>query len=77
VRGALEPVRPVLVQHKFVSGKGPGFADYILFGAFQWARCVSPLRLLEPDDPVYAWRERMLDLWDGYGRQAKGFPVWA
>lgn len=76
-RGALEPVRPVLVQNQFLSGKGPGFADYILFGPLQWARCVSPLRLLEPDDPVYAWRERMLDLWDGYARQAKGFPVWA
>lgn len=76
-RGALEPLRPVLVENQFVSGKGPGFADYCLFGAFQWARSVSPLRLLEPDDPVYAWRERMLDLWDGYARQAKGYPVWA
>ena len=74
-RGALEPVRPVLLQNQFVSGKGPGFADYILFGAFMWARSVSPARLLEPDDPVYPWRERMLDLWDGYARQAKGFPV--
>lgn len=76
-RGALEPVRPVLVQNNFVSGKGPGFADYILFGAFMWARTVSPQRLLEPDDPVYEWRERMLDLWDGYARKAKGYPVWA
>ena len=77
VRGALEPVRPVLVQNQFVSGKGPGFADYILFGAFQWARSISPLRLLEPDDPAYAWRERMLDLFGGLARAAKGFPVWA
>ena len=77
VRGALEPLRPALVQNKFVSGKGPGFADYILFGTFQWARCMSPLRLLERDDPVYAWRERMLDLWDAYARQAKAYPVWA
>ena len=76
-RGALEPVRPVLVQHAFVSGKGPGYADYILLGSFQWARAMSPTRLLEPDDPVYAWRERVLDLWGGYARQAKGFPVWA
>ena len=76
-RGALEPVRPVLVQHPFVSGKGPGYADYLLFGPFQWARAMSPTRLLEPDDPVFAWRERMLDLWGGYARQAKGFPVWA
>ena len=75
-RGALEPVRPGLVQNKFVSGHGPGYADYILFGAFQWARSISPIRLLEPDDPVYAWRERMLDLFDGFARQAKGYPVW-
>ena len=77
LRGALEPVRPVLVQHAFVSGNGPGYADYILFGPFQWARAMSPIRLLEPDDPLFAWRERMLDLWGGYARQAKGFPVWA
>ena len=77
LRGALEPVRPVLVQNAFLSGNGPGYADYILFGAFQWARAVSPIRLLEPDDPLYAWRERMLDLWGGHARSAKGFPVWA
>lgn len=77
LRGALEPLRPGLVQYPFVCGKAPGFADYVLFGAFQWARVVSPTRLLEPDDPVFAWRERLLDLHGGYARQAKGYPVWA
>ena len=76
-RGALEPLRPALVQNAFVAGKGPGFADYIVFGTFQWARAVSPLRLLEPDDPLFKWRERMLDLFGGYAREAKGYPVWA
>jgi len=76
-RGALETVRPVLVQNAFLSGKGPGYADYILFGVFQWARAMSPIRLLEPDDPLYAWRERVLDLWGGHARAAKGYPVWA
>jgi glutathione S-transferase len=75
-RGALEPVRPGLVQANFICGKGPGFADYIVFGTFMWARSVSPLRLLEPDDPVYAWRERMLDLFGAFARDAKGYPVW-
>jgi len=75
-RGALEPVRPVVVQNDFLCGNGPGFADYILFGTFQWARCVSPTRLLEPDDPLYAWRERILKLFDGYAWKAKGYPVW-
>ena len=75
LRGALAPVRPCLVQHPFISGHGPGYADYVLFGAFQWARAMSPIRLLEPDDPVYAWRERILDLFGGYAREAKGYPV--
>ena len=76
-RGALDPVRPVLVQNPFLAGNGPGFSDYILFGAFQWARVMSPVRLLEPDDPVFAWRERLLKLFDGYAWKAKGYPVWA
>ena len=75
-RGALDPVRPVLVQNPFLSGNGPGYADYVLFGAFQWARCISPTRLLEPDDPIYAWRERLLKMYDGYAWKAKGYPVW-
>jgi glutathione S-transferase len=76
LRGAFDPVRPVLVTQSFVGGATPGFADYILFGPFQWARAVSPIRLLEPDDPMYAWRERMLDLFDGMPRSTRGHPVW-
>ncbi len=77
LKAALDPVRPLLATQPFVSGAAPGFADYILFGPFQWARAVSPVRLLEPDDPVYAWRERMLDLFNGMPRSARGHPVWA
>jgi glutathione S-transferase len=76
-RHALAPVRQALIQYPFLGGHGPGYADYILFGAFQWARTMCPIRLLEPDDPVFAWREKLLDLFGGYAREAKGFPVWA
>jgi glutathione S-transferase len=74
---ALDPVRPLLAAQPFVCGSAPAFADYILFGPFQWARAVSPVRLLEPDDPMYAWRERMLDLYGGMPRATRGYPVWA
>jgi len=40
-----------------------------------WARNVSPFKLLAEDDPIHAWRERMLDLYDGEGRNSKGYPV--
>ena len=76
LRSALDPLRPVLAEQPFVSGRrAPGFADYILFGTFQWPRAVSPAKLLESEDPVYAWRERMLDLYGGMARNAKGYPV--
>jgi len=77
LKAAFDPVRPLIVAQPFVCGTQPGFADYILFGPFQWARSVSPTRILEPDDPMYAWRERMLDLFDGMPRSTRGYPVWA
>jgi glutathione S-transferase len=71
-RQALEPARRVLKDQKFLSGDAPAYADYILFGAFLWPQvfCLG-LELLEKDDIVYAWREHMLDLFDGMGRKAK------
>jgi hypothetical protein len=32
---------------------------------------VSTLELLEEDDPVHAWRERMLELFDGLAAEAR------
>ena len=70
-RGVLEPARRTLKEQKFLAGDLPAYPDYILMGAFMWARIVSPFELLETDDPVHAWRERMLDLYGGLGRKAK------
>jgi hypothetical protein len=62
-------------EQKFLCGAEPGWVDYAAFGCFQWARCTSPYQLLATDDPLYDWRERMLDLFGGEGRKAVGFPV--
>jgi len=71
LRMALEPARRALRDQKFLSGAVPAYPDYILAGTFMWPRSMSPLELLAEDDPIYAWRERMLDLFDGLGRKAK------
>ena len=48
----------------------------VLFGYFMWSRCGSSQILLEMKDPIYAWRERMLDLYGGLARKAKSLePV--
>ena len=62
---ALEPLRLTLNEQAFIGGAAPAFADYIVFGALQWARCISPVKLLAEHDPVYAWRKRLLDCFDG------------
>ena len=72
-RRDLHPLRMMVRAQPFLSGETPMQADAIVFGCFQWARCVSPFQLLEKDDPVEAWRQRMLDLHGGLARQVPAF----
>jgi glutathione S-transferase len=74
-RKSLEVMRQTLKKQPFIGGAAPNYADYIVFGGFQWARATSPFRLLEADDPVYAWREKLLDAFDGMARKSPGHPV--
>jgi glutathione S-transferase len=65
---ALEPMQTLLKRQAYVCGEQPAYADYILFSLFQWARVMSPQEVLGPEDPLCAWRERVLDLFDGFAR---------
>lgn len=67
-RASLLPLRHALRGRDFLGGASPDYADYTVFGGFMWARVVSPLELLAPDDAVHAWRERMLALFGGMAR---------
>jgi glutathione S-transferase len=69
-RETLLPLRHTLSAQPYLSGEAPAYADYIVFGSFQWARCCSAFELLASDDVVAAWRERMLDRFDGLARRA-------
>jgi len=65
---ALEPLQAALKRQPYVCGQEPAYGDYILFSVFQWARVMSPQQVLAPEDPLAAWRERMLDLFGGFAR---------
>lgn len=72
----LDPIRSTFRKGQpFICGEGPAYADYVVFSQFQWARVTSPFRLLEADDPVFGWRERMLDLFDGFARDTVAYEV--
>jgi len=74
-RKSLDPMRLTLKTQPYLGGDTPNYADYIAFGGFQWARAVSPFKLLEAGDPIYAWREKLLDAFDGMARKSPGYPV--
>ncbi|HEX3882946.1 MAG TPA: glutathione S-transferase family protein [Stellaceae bacterium] len=72
-RASLDPLRRTVERQDFVAGAAPAYADYIVFGAFQWARSISEFELLAADDPVRQWRGRMLDLHGGVARQTRAY----
>ncbi len=72
-RAALTPLRLTVRRQAFLGGETPNYADYIVFGAFQWARTISDFRILAEDDPVFAWFLHVGDLFDGLGRKAPGY----
>lgn len=72
-RKLCEPLRRRVSEAPFLGGDRPMYADYVAFGAFMWARTVTPFRLVERDDPVNAWFQRCLDLYDGLARRSPGF----
>ena len=73
LRASLDPLRRTVERQPFISGSAPAYADYIVFGGFQWARAVSDFEVVAADDPVRAWRGRMLDLFDGLARRSPAY----
>jgi len=69
-RQSLAPLRATLQGQPYLGGAAPNYADYLVFGAFQWPRMVSRFALIAEDDPIAGWFERCLDLFDGLGRRA-------
>jgi glutathione S-transferase len=72
-RESLAPLRRTVERQKFLAGDAAGYADYVVFGAFQWARAISDFELLAADDPVAAWRGRLLDAYGGYARTSPAY----
>ena len=75
LRRALAPLRLALAEQPYLCGDAPAFADYIVLGAFQWARSISPFRMLEDDDPVRDWRDRLLQAFDRVGYATNAYDA--
>lgn len=74
-RTVLIPLRAMLAAQPYFGGDHQSYADYIVFGAFQFARCISPFPLLAADDPISLWRARLFESFDHLAARAKGYTV--
>ncbi|MEP3279893.1 MAG: glutathione S-transferase N-terminal domain-containing protein [Stappiaceae bacterium] len=81
--GAIEKLKPVLAPLQktlgstdYLGGSTPDYADYIVFGAFQWARVVSTRQMIETDCQIDRWFHRLLGAFDGYGAAQPGRSHW-
>lgn len=72
----LEPLRQRLAETPFLCGDRPAYADYLVFGDFQWARSVCDRDILGPEeDALRAWRSIVLDLFGGLARSVTAFET--
>lgn len=74
-RQSLQPLRATLEAQPWLGGEAPSYADYIVFGGFQWARVTSPFPLLAGDDALLRWRGRLLDAFGGLARNVPAFQT--
>jgi glutathione S-transferase len=68
---SLQTLAAPLARRKFLGGDKPNLSDYVVFSPMMWKRSVTRETLFETPQAVDAWKERMLDLFDGYARNAK------
>ena len=71
VEAVLQPLSAPLGRFRFLGGDAPNLCDYIVAGCLMWSRISTAEDPFETPQAVAAWMERMLDLFDGYGRKAK------
>ena len=71
----LNPFRRIIKDNNYFTGDKPMYCDYLLFGFFMWARNTSPKQILDRDDLLWHWRDRMLNLFDGFAKKSNGYEI--
>ena len=74
--GVLSPLQQVLARNAFLGGAQPSYGDYIVFGAFQWARVASIRRLVAEDSPAGRWFLRLLEAFNGFAAAQPSRDHW-
>ncbi len=69
------PLEQTLAEQPYVTGAAPGYADYVLFSVFQYARLGCPDEFLPADTALRRWRDGLAQAFDGLGDRYPGYPT--
>ena len=61
-RKLIDPIRKIIIDNDYISGKSPGIEDCIFFGNLKWVDVCSTCNLLDNKDPVYQWYKNLLKI---------------
>lgn len=69
------PLEGTLAEQAYVAGAAPGYADYIVFSMFQYARLGCPDEFLVDGTALRRWRDTLVDMFDRLGDRYPAYPA--
>jgi glutathione S-transferase len=70
----IAPLERTLAEQAYLTGASPGYADYIVFSVFQYARLGCPDEFLDQGTMLWRWRVGLVQAFDGLGDRYPGYP---
>src|SRR5262249_58387653 len=68
------PLEKTLAEQPYIAGVTSGYADYIVFSMFQYARLGCPDEFLDEGTALRRWRDGLVQAFDGLGDRYPGYP---
>jgi glutathione S-transferase len=69
------PLERTLQEQPYVAGAAAGYADYVVFSMFQYARLGCPDEFLAEGTALRRWRDGLVRAFDGLGDRYPGYPT--
>jgi glutathione S-transferase len=70
----IAPLERTLAEQAYLTGASPGYADYIVFSVFQYARLGCPDEFLDKGTALWRWRAGLVQAFEGLGDRYPGYP---
>jgi glutathione S-transferase len=69
------PLERSLAEQSYICGAAPGYADYIVFSMFQYARLGCADEFLAEGTALRGWRDGLIAMFDGLGDRYPAYPA--